>query len=121
MNLMNSWKNQNLINKTFYSLNGFRIAFVSEKSVRLECLTAPGFSVLAAWRGLPLRTVLTVFLVCLTPIVVELVNTAVESFIDLQLGPIFREDVRQAKDMLSASVLLSLCISYGFALKMIFL
>lgn len=121
MNSMSSWKNKNLIIKTSYSLNGFRMALKAERSVRLEILAALVFPAIAAYRGLPTQTILSVFLLCLAPIMVELINTAVESIIDLLLGAIFREDVKRAKDMLSASVLLSLCISYGFALKMIFL
>lgn len=118
---MKEWKNKNLFEKTLYSLNGLRTAFMSEKAVRLESIALLIFTALAICRGLEAKAVLTVFILCLVPITAELINTAVELIIDLLLGPIFREDVKRAKDMLSASVLLSLCIGYGLALKIIFL
>jgi diacylglycerol kinase len=40
--------------------------------------------------------------------------------IDMLLGPIYREDVRHAKDMLSGAVLISLFCGYTAALILIF-
>lgn len=117
---MVTWKNKNLIEKASYSLNGFLTAFASERAIKLETLALVSFTALAIYRGVPAATVLAVFLSCLLPLTAELINTSVELIIDLLLGTIFREDVRRAKDMLSASVVLSLCIGYGFALKFIF-
>lgn len=117
---MEDWKNKNLLQKTSYSLNGLRVAFMSEKAVRLEGLALAVFTGLAAFRGLPPHSILTVFLLCLAPILIELINTSVESIIDLLLGPIYREEVKGAKDMLSAAVCLGLCISYGLSAIVIF-
>lgn len=119
--MMNKWKNRNLLEKTSYSLNGFLVAFMSERAVKLEILAALALTALAVFRGLSAGGVLAVLLAGLFPLVIELINTAVESIIDLLLGPIFREDVKRAKDMLSASVLLSLCVGYGFAFTLLFL
>lgn len=117
---MGDWKNKSLLQKTCYSLNGFVTAFKCEKAIRLESLMLLIFTALAAYMGLPGKKVAAIFLSCLIPITTELINTAAESMIDLLLGQIFREDVRRAKDMLSASVLLSLLIGYGFAIAIIF-
>lgn len=110
-----------MLEKTAYSINGFYTAFMSERAIRLELLAMLVLMAAAVLRGRPAGTVLVVFLACLFPLVIELINTAVESIIDLLLGSIFREDVKRAKDMLSASVLLSLGISYSFSLAVIFL
>ena len=114
---MEQWKNGNLFNKTLYSLNGLRVSFMTEKAVRSEFLAAAGFVALALFWGCDFDDV---FLVLLSPIVVELINTAVERRIDTNDGPAFREDVRIQKDTLSAAVFLSLFIAYGLCLKIIF-
>lgn len=117
---LEQWKNGNLFNKTLYSLNGLRVSFMTEKAVRNEFLAAAGFVALALFWGCDFDDVFLVFLASLSPIVVELINTAVERRIDTNDGPAFREDVRIQKDTLSAAVFLSLFIAYGLCLKIIF-
>ena len=117
---LEQWKNGNLFNKTLYSLNGLRVSFMTEKAVRSEFLAAAGFVALALFWGCDFDDVFLVFLASLAPIVVELINTAVERRIDTNDGPAFREDVRIQKDTLSAAVFLSLFIAYGLCLKIIF-
>ena len=117
---MKQWKNGNLISKTAYSLNGIWSAFKSENAVRREFGALAFLIALALWKGSETKTVLAVFLAGLFPIVTELVNTAAEIIIDMLLGPIYREDVRHAKDMLSAAVMISLLVGYGAALILIF-
>lgn len=117
---LEKWKNGNLFNKTLYSLNGLRVSFMTEKAVRNEFLAAAGFVALALFWGCDFDNVFLVFLASLSPIVVELINTAVERRIDTNDGPAFREDVRIQKDTLSAAVFLSLFIAYGLCLKIIF-
>ena len=117
---LEQWKNGNLFNKTLYSLNGLRVSFMTEKAVRNEFLAAAGFVALALFWGCDFDDVFLVFLASLAPIVVELINTAVERRIDTNDGPAFREDVRIQKDTLSAAVFLSLFIAYGLCLKIIF-
>ncbi|MDL2298358.1 diacylglycerol kinase [Synergistaceae bacterium OttesenSCG-928-D05] len=114
------WKNGGLLNKTRYSLNGLKAAFLSEKAVRNECAALFCLVLLALVMRRPLTSVLTVFLVSLLPLMVEMINTAMETIIDLEFGPTYREEIRRAKDMLSAAVFLSLIIAYGTALKIIF-
>ncbi|MDY9920660.1 MAG: diacylglycerol kinase [Synergistota bacterium] len=117
---MKQWKSGNLISKTMFSLNGIYSAFVSENAVRREFGALAFLLVLAIWMGKDTKTVLGVFLAGLFPIVIELINTAFETVIDLLLGSIYREDVKRAKDMLSAAVMISLLLGYGAALLIIF-
>lgn len=118
---MEQWKNRNLLDKTLYSLNGLRVAVLTEKAVRNEMLASLVFVLLAIFMLDEWEDILAVFLASLFPVVIELVNTAVERLIDTNFGPVFRDEVRIQKDMLSAAVLLSLVISYGICLKIIFL
>ncbi|MPN07472.1 Diacylglycerol kinase [bioreactor metagenome] len=117
---MKQWKSGNLISKTMFSLNGIYSAFVTENAVRREFGALAFFLVLAIWMGKDIKTILAVFLAGLFPIIIELINTAAETIIDLLLGPIYREDVKHAKDMLSAAVMLSLLLGYGAAFLLIF-
>jgi diacylglycerol kinase (ATP) len=117
---MKQWKSGNLISKTMFSLNGIYSAFVTENAVRREFGALAFLLVLAIWMGKDIKTILAVFLAGLFPIIIELINTAAETIIDLLLGPIYREDVKHAKDMLSAAVMISLLLGYGAAFLLIF-
>ncbi len=117
---MPEWKNSSLKDKTSYSLHGLRDAFISEKAIRNEAKGALIVLILAVGHGLPLPRIAAVFLLSLIPIIVELINTALETVVDLMLGATYREDVRMAKDMLSAAVFISLFVSYSLCLLIIF-
>lgn len=117
---MNQWKSNNLLKKTMFSLNGIYSAFMTENAVRREFAVLVLLVLLAILRGSPAQRVIFIFLACLIPITVELINTSVETIVDLLLGCTYREDVRIAKDMLSAAVMLSLFIGYGISLILLF-
>ena len=117
---MKQWKSGSLINKTIYSLNGIYYSFISENAVRREFGALVILFILCLWRGKNLKTIFAVFLAGLFPIIIELINTACEAIIDMFMGPIYREDVKHAKDMLSAAVMLSLLVGHGAALILIF-
>ncbi|MBR4401814.1 MAG: diacylglycerol kinase [Synergistes sp.] len=117
---MKDWKNRGLLAKTSYSLNGLKNAFLNEKAIRQEALASVCATLLAAIMRRSAASVFLVFAVSLFPVVIELINTAVEDFADAHFGPAYREDVRLIKDTLSAAVMLSLFISYGVCLMIIF-
>ncbi len=114
------WKNTSLLRKTLNSLNGFRVAFLKEKAVMQESVALVAIVLLAVLLGCEAHQVFLVFLACLLPITLELVNSAVEIFMDHVMGPTYREEVRRAKDMLSAAVCLALLIGYSGSLWIIF-
>lgn len=70
--------------------------------------------------GCDVPRVFLVFLACLLPITLELVNSAMEIFMDHVLGKTYREEIRRAKDMLSAAVCLALLIGYSGSIWIIF-
>jgi diacylglycerol kinase len=113
------WKNTSLFRKTLNSLNGFRVALLKEKAVMQESAALVAIVMLSIVLGCEAHQVFLVFLACLLPITLELVNSAMEIFMDLVLGSNYREEIRRAKDMLSAAVCLALLIGYSGSLWII--
>ena len=99
-----------LIYATVYSMDGFKAAFKNEAAFRQEmALTAvmipAGFwlGTTAAERGLLIAS-------CLVVLITELLNSAVEAVVD-RVGLEHHQLSKQAKDMGSAAVLLSLVMT----------
>ena len=94
-----------------YSMAGLRAGW-QETALRQEMLAAAVLLPLSAWLG---RTWVEVVLLAgsvLIVLIVELLNTGVESAID-RIGPEWHELSKRAKDMGSAAVLLSLLLCVG--------
>lgn len=114
------WKNSSLFRKTLNSLNGFRVALLKEKAIMQETVALVVIVLTSMILGCDGPKVVLVFLACLLPITLELVNSAMEIFMDHVLGKTYREEIRRAKDMLSAAVCLALLIGYSGSLWIIF-
>ena len=99
-------------NAFFYSLSGFKLAFRDEAAFRQELLLTAVLTVVCLI--LPFEPVLKIILISshVFILVVELINTAVESIVDLA-SPEFHLDAKKAKDTGSSAVLLSLILSAG--------
>ncbi|MEY4491196.1 MAG: hypothetical protein RLY41_1002 [Pseudomonadota bacterium] len=94
-----------------YSLSGLRAAWY-EKAFRQEVLIAIVLIPFAFWLAKSwIETALLVSTVVLV-MVVELLNTGIESAID-RIGPEWHELAKRAKDIGSAAVLLSLVLCLG--------
>ncbi len=96
---------------TGYSLAGLRAGW-NEAAFRQECLAAMVLLPLSVWLG---QTWVEVGLLAgsvVLVMVVELLNTAVETAID-RIGPEWHDLSKRAKDMGSAAVLLSLLLATG--------
>ena len=94
-----------------YSLAGLRAGW-GETAFRQEAIAAVFLVPLAFWLG---RTWVEVALLAgsvIALMVVELLNTAVETAID-RIGPEWHDLSKRAKDMGSAAVLLSLLLASG--------
>ena len=94
-----------------YSMAGLRAGW-EETALRQEMLAAVVLLPLSLWLG---RTWVEVVLLAgsvLIVLIVELLNTGVESAID-RIGPEWHELSKRAKDMGSAAVLLSLLLCVG--------
>lgn len=94
-----------------YSLSGLRAAW-NEKAFQQEAFASFILIPFAFWLGLSwMETTLLIGTVILV-MVVELLNTGIESAID-RMGPEWHELSKRAKDMGSAAVLLSLLLCCG--------
>ena len=96
---------------TGYSLAGLRAGW-GETAFRQEALAAMLLMPLAFWVG---RSWLETAVLCASVVlvmIVELLNTAVETAID-RIGPEWHDLSKRAKDMGSAAVLLSLLLCAG--------
>lgn len=94
-----------------YSMDGLRAGW-GETALRQEMLAAVVLIPLAFWIG---QTWLEVALLCgavLLVLIVELLNTGIETAID-RIGPEWHALSKRAKDMGSAAVLLSLLLCAG--------
>ena len=112
---VNPQKNRTGLNRiwhaTGYSLAGLRAGW-GETAFRQEAIAAGLLIPLAIWLG---RTWIEIALLAGSVVfvmVVELLNTAVETAID-RIGPEWHDLSKRAKDMGSAAVLLSLLLALG--------
>lgn len=94
-----------------YSIQGLRAAWY-EKAFRQEAIAAVFLIPCAFWLGKTwIETSLLISTVLLV-MVVELLNTGIESAID-RIGPEWHALAKRAKDMGSAAVLLTLLVCVG--------
>jgi diacylglycerol kinase (ATP) len=94
-----------------YSLQGLRAGW-GETAFRQEAILAMGLVPLSFWLGQTwVETALLAGTVLLV-MIVELLNTCIESAID-RVGPEWHDLSKRAKDMGSAAVLLSLVLCLG--------
>ncbi len=94
----------------FYSLNGLRSAIQNEAAFRQEIILFAVLSVILFL--LPLSTAFKCLLFFANTIVlvVELINSSLESIVDM-ISPEYHVLARQAKDLGSAAVLISLILA----------
>jgi diacylglycerol kinase (ATP) len=99
-----------IVNATFFSLAGLRAAWKNEAAFRQECLLAFVMLPISFWLG---RTAVERSLLIasvLLVLVVELLNSAVESVVD-RIGTDHHSLSGRAKDQGSAAVLMSLTLT----------
>ena len=96
----------------WYSINGLRAAFNSEAAFRQELALFVFFlPILFYLHVSPVFKALLLFANSLV-LIVELLNSAVEAIVDLA-SPEFHDLAKQAKDIGSAAVMLSLFLAFG--------
>ena len=99
-----------LIRAIGYSCRGLRDALVDEAAFRQEAILALILIPVAAWLGENNVERALMIGVLFVVLIVELLNTAVETTID-RIGPEFSDLSRKAKDLGSAAVFLSLALT----------
>ena len=98
-----------LVRATRYSYNGLRDAFLDEPAFRQEVVLALVLIPVAVWLGEDNVERALMIGVLFVVLIVELLNSAVESAID-RIGPEVSDLSRKAKDLGSAAVFLSLAL-----------
>ncbi|MCA1770827.1 MAG: diacylglycerol kinase [Halomonas sp.] len=100
---------RHLVHSTRYSLKGLSAAWCHESAFRQELVLCVLLLPLAWWIGEgPVEWILLMGS-CLMVLVVELVNSAIESVVD-RIGPEHHELSGRAKDLGSAAVMVSLAL-----------
>ncbi len=100
-----------ILHATGYSIAGLRAGW-GETAFRQEALAALVMLPIAFWLGRSWVEVALLAGSVIAVMVVELLNTAIEATID-RIGPEWHDLSKQAKDMGSAAVLLSLLVAAG--------
>ena len=95
-----------------YSAAGFRTAWRHEAAFRQELLLAAILLGLLCLLPLPLGYKALLFAATILPVIIELLNSALEAVVDL-VSPDFHLLAKRAKDLGSAAVLLSLLLALG--------
>ncbi|HFQ13620.1 MAG TPA: diacylglycerol kinase [Gammaproteobacteria bacterium] len=93
-----------------YSMKGLRAAFIHESAFRQETLLAVLLLPLAFWLGSNTLEYILLAGSVLLVLVVELLNSAIEAVVD-RIGDEHHELSGRAKDIGSAAVLISLCLT----------
>jgi diacylglycerol kinase (ATP) len=99
-----------IVNATFYSVAGLRGAWRTEAAFRQECLAVVVLIPIAAWLGQTAVQRALLVSSCLFVLIVELLNTAVESVVD-RVGTDHNELSGRAKDLGSAAVFTSIAVA----------
>lgn len=96
-----------IVNATLYSFAGLRCAWRSEAAFRQECVAVVALIPIACWLGETAVQRALLVSSCLLVLIVELLNTAVESVVD-RVGTDHNELSGRAKDLGSAAVFTSI-------------
>jgi len=94
----------------FYSLNGLRLAISKEAAFRQEVCIAVVLLVVLLFLPLSLLWKGLLFFATTSVLVVELLNSAIETVVDI-VSPEYHELAKRAKDLGSAAVLVSIVLA----------
>jgi diacylglycerol kinase (ATP) len=99
-----------IVNATFYSLAGLRGAWRTEAAFRQECVAVVVLIPIAGWLGQTAVQRALLVSSCLFVLIVELLNTAIESVVD-RVGTDHNALSGRAKDLGSAAVFTSIALA----------
>lgn len=94
----------------FYSLNGLRFAIFNEAAFRQEVCIVVVLLVALLFLPLPFLWKGLLFFATTSVLVIELLNSAIESVVDIA-SPKYHDLAKRAKDLGSAAVLVSIVFS----------
>lgn len=102
-----------------FAWKGLSYAYRTQPNFRMEVWITPLVLLVAAWLQVPLAQWCALLLCCLLVLSLELVNTALESVVDL-LSPSYHPLAKVAKDTAAAAVLLAVVGAAVLGLRVFF-
>jgi len=120
-NKRSSWKiAKDLPTSFFYAAKGLRYAFSTQRNFRIHVGFALGAFGLSFFLGLNKSDLAIMALTATSVLVVELLNTAIESVVDLAIGKRFHPLAQIAKDCSAGAVLVASISSVLIAVLLLF-
>ncbi|MBW3041245.1 diacylglycerol kinase family protein [Prochlorococcus marinus] len=120
-NKRSSWKiAKDLPTSFLYAAKGLRYAFSTQRNFRIHVAFALGALVLGFLLGLDNNNLAIMALTATSVLVVELLNTAIESVVDLAIGKRFHPLAQIAKDCSAGAVLVASISSVLIAVLLLF-
>ncbi|WP_052049505.1 diacylglycerol kinase family protein [Leptolyngbya sp. KIOST-1] len=111
-----SWRvATNLLVSFMYAWQGVTYAFRTQRNFRIHVVVGSLAVGLAIALNLPLVELAVIILTCGVVLTLELINTALESVVDLIVQQTYHELAKIAKDCAAAAVLISALISVSVA------
>lgn len=111
-----SWQvASNLLGSFKYAWQGVAYAFRTQRNFRIHVVVGSLAVSLAISLSLPLVELAVIMLTCGIVLTMELVNTALESVVDLTVEQTYHELAKIAKDCAAAAVLISALVSLSVA------
>ncbi|MGI0480046.1 diacylglycerol kinase family protein [Geminocystis sp. CENA526] len=103
-----SWKvATNLLSSFKYAWQGVKYAFVTQRNFRIHVLMTSIALSLGFYLHVSTVEMAIISLTCATVLVLELLNTAIESVVDLTVKQTYHELAKIAKDCAAGAVLIS--------------
>jgi diacylglycerol kinase (ATP) len=99
-----------VIKATVHSMHGFKSVWREEAAFRQELILAIGLFLLACWLDVSMMQRIAMIAVLFIVLIVEVLNSAIEATID-RIGPEIHQLSKNAKDMGSFAVFLSLALA----------
>ncbi|MCP9800911.1 diacylglycerol kinase family protein [Synechococcus sp. RedBA-s] len=90
-----------------YAAQGLAYGFISQRNFRIHAITGGCVFALGVWLRLSTEQLALLVLTVAAVLVLELINTAIESVVDLAIGRRFHPLARIAKDCAAAAVLVA--------------
>lgn len=110
----------NLLNSFKYAGNGISYAFHSQRNFRIHTVVGSIAILLSLWLNLPNLEIVVICMTIGLVLSMELLNTAIESVVDLTVKHTYHELAKIAKDCAAAAVLISALSSLLVASLLIF-
>ncbi|GAX01779.1 diacylglycerol kinase family protein [Secundilactobacillus silagei] len=100
-------KNKNFFQSLLHALSGIYSLVSTERNFRKHIVMAVMAVLLGIWLQLTVNEWLWITLAIFVVVVAEVLNTVVESIVDLIVGPHYHKEAKKAKDVAAGGVLIA--------------